>query len=374
MKILYSADVVHANNFDFVRVLLATTVVFHHSYLVYDGNIYRDPLWIWSDHQLSSGTWAVNFFFAISGFLISQSWERDPQYVRFLQNRIFRIYPAFIAVSLLGALLFAPLGRGWPTAFLAYWSEIRPRGLLFMIATLRESILPPTFMSLPFPNTLNLSLWSISYEFVCYQLLPLAALMGAGAKPVRILGIFATVLVLNIAHHHAYQIYNVTGKIDLQIIPYYPAAYYERLLNLEHLLLPFTAGMCFYSYRHHVPRSRLGLLFSLLVLVVTLRSGVGFEMAQAVFGTYVLLYFIFQQHVSLHGFAKFGDFSYGIYLYGWPILQLLLLYARVPLTVWSLFTWTMSLVLPIAALSWHLIEKPALRLKRLTLLQVGMEK
>ncbi|OUJ72741.1 hypothetical protein BXP70_17750 [Hymenobacter crusticola] len=362
-KALYPVGVAHANNFDFIRVLLATAVVFCHSYGVYDGTIERDPLWRWSGHQLSVGTAAINFFFAISGFLVSQSWTREPHYLRFLQKRVLRIYPGFVAVCLLEALLFGPLGRGWPPAFRAYWSEVGIRGFLFRTATLREPILPPTLLQLPIPNFLNASLWSISYEFVCYQLIALAAVLGAWTKPARILWLFLGLLVLNIGHYPVYQLYNVAGTLDPHLLPYYPALYAERLLTLEHLLLPFTAGMCCYAYRHHLPRSRWGLLLSLLALAGTLRTGVGFEIAQAVFGVYVLLYVSLQQRVTFPRFAQFGDFSYGIYLYGWPLLQLVLLYAQGHLTVGGVFGCTMALVVPVAALSWHLVEKPFLRFK-----------
>jgi peptidoglycan/LPS O-acetylase OafA/YrhL len=66
--------------------------------------------------------------------------------------------------------------------------------------------------------------------------------------------------------------------------------------------------------------------------------------------------------VRLHGFAKYGDFSYGIYLYGWPIQQLLMMYAGRVLNVYGLFIVAMALVLPAAAFSWFCIERPFLRL------------
>src|SRR5688500_7314075 len=111
MGMLYPIERSHENNFDFSRVVLATIVVLCHSYVIYDGNLLREPLWQLSQHQLTLGTFAINFFFVISGFLICQSWDRSQNLLYFLKKRILRIYPGFIFVCLACAFLFAPLGR-----------------------------------------------------------------------------------------------------------------------------------------------------------------------------------------------------------------------------------------------------------------------
>jgi peptidoglycan/LPS O-acetylase OafA/YrhL len=365
MKTLCPATGEYKNNFDFTRVILATLVVFCHSYVIYYGNIEREPLWCLSKHQLSIGTCAINFFFMISGFLVSQSWNRRDGYFSFLMKRVLRIYPGFILVCIFCIVLFAPLGLRTYTLrdIHEYWAQINLRHLLFTLLTLREPVLPETFKSVPFPNSVNVSLWSILYEFICYQVIPLFAILGAFNKPIRALAIFGLVLASNLIHYQVYQLYNTTGTFWYDLAPYYPHRYFEQFLNFEHLLLPFITGIVFYNYRHYLPRSRYLLILSSISLIVAALWVPYFEITQSIFGAYILFYFLFNEQVTLQNFARYGDFSYGIYLYGWPLQQLIMLYIGRRLNVFCLFLASMLLVLPLAALSWHLIEKPFLRLK-----------
>ena len=115
MEPLYSDKTGHKNNFDFIRFALAVFVVFTHSYFVYYGPaifFQKEPLWLLTNHQLTFGTLAVNFFFIISGFLVLQSLLRSKNYFSFLKKRVLRIYPAFIVVYFFCAFIVAPLWNG----------------------------------------------------------------------------------------------------------------------------------------------------------------------------------------------------------------------------------------------------------------------
>ncbi|WP_426060959.1 acyltransferase family protein [Hymenobacter sp. B1770] len=362
MVTLYPSENNYKNNFDFSRVVLATIVVFCHCYVIYDGSLLREPLWRLSNHQLTLGTFAINFFFVISGFLISQSWDRSRNLPYFLKKRFLRIYPGFIFVCLACAFLFAPLGRTLPTTITEYWSSIDFKHFALRTLTLREPILPETYKTLPYPGSINGSLWSISYEFICYIIIPVCALVGAFQQRGRVLLIFLVVLLINVVDYKAYYLRGPYAPLGFGLMPQYFQVYSPKWLTLIHLLLPFVAGMCFYTYRQYIPRSIYLVAFSIAVLVLTLRWLNFFEIAQSVFGAYVLFYFVFNQKVRLHRFAKYGDFSYGIYLYGWPVQQLVMLYAGHSMGVYGLFLVSMVIVMPCAAISWFLVEKPFLRL------------
>ena len=94
----------YANNIDALRLILASLVVISHSYgLTAERGGERDPLFRWLNHRLTLGEMAVYWFFVLSGFLISQSWERSiasrsPLVAAggFLRKRICRIYPGFL--------------------------------------------------------------------------------------------------------------------------------------------------------------------------------------------------------------------------------------------------------------------------------------
>jgi peptidoglycan/LPS O-acetylase OafA/YrhL len=98
-----------ANNFNFLRLLLATLVILSHSPEIVDGNRNREIL-TQIFHTVSFGELAVDDFFILSGYLIMQSWQRDPRLFDFFKKRILRIYPGFIVASLISAFVFGPLG------------------------------------------------------------------------------------------------------------------------------------------------------------------------------------------------------------------------------------------------------------------------
>ena len=81
------------------------------------------------------------------------------------------------------------------------------------------------------------------------------------------------------------------------------------------------------------------------------------------FGSYVVFYLAFSLHFRMYRWARFGDFSYGVYLYAWPVQQMLLLYFEPSMNVWNLFSLATLISVFLAVLSWNIVEKPALSLK-----------
>ncbi|MFT2007680.1 acyltransferase family protein [Pontibacter sp. 13R65] len=367
--LLYPADKYRQNNFDFIRLLLAATVVFSHSYVIYNGVVDDEPMWKLSKSQAAFGTLSLNFFFIISGFLIAQSWVNSTSFISYLQRRITRIYPGFMVVSLFTVFIFGAIGTWTPNAGYAalqtYYAEINLLSLLKRCLLLQIPKVPVTLLDVPVQNYINGTLWSISYEFICYLIIPLLTLLGLFRKKLAPLLFFVVVLCFNIWHAQQYQQYNSQGIIDSNLLPSFFSSYGKEFINLEHFLMFFLAGMCFYFYRNYIPKLRVLLLVSVIIMLLSINIYPLMELAQSVFGSYILFYFIFSDKVKLHEFSRFGDFSYGIYLYGWPVQQLVMLYLGKELTVMGLFMVSMAIVTPIAAFSWFLIEKPALKLKNL---------
>ena len=366
MENLYSEKIGHRNNFDFLRFTLAVSVIFTHGYVIYYGKIDPEPLWRLSRHQLGVGTLALNFFFVISGFLVLQSWAHSKGGLDFLKKRILRIYPGFTVVCLLGALLFGPMGNGslanlFPS-IVDYWKDIDFHKLATSTVLLLPPELPETLKQAPCPNDINTSIWTIWYEFICYLVILAVGLLGFYNKKLTPLILFAFVYGLNIWHHEAYQHYNQEGILDWQIGSL-DETIIEQILNFEHFINFFLAGACFYYYREYIPKSRYLVLLSIITLLITLRWVRVFELAQVIFGSYLLFCFAFSKKIRFYNFAKYGDFSYGIYLYGWPIQQLVLLYFGYRLNVAGTFFVSLLFVFPFAFFSWHLVEKQFLRLK-----------
>ena len=91
------------NNFDLLRLALAILVIFSHSYQLVTGGETAEPLHAATRGQLSSGLLAVGWFFAISGYLITQSWENSRTLWSYLKKRVYRIYPGFIVAMAVAA-------------------------------------------------------------------------------------------------------------------------------------------------------------------------------------------------------------------------------------------------------------------------------
>ncbi|UFH56371.1 acyltransferase [Spirosoma sp. KNUC1025] len=378
MDNIFKAESGHKNNFDFVRFILAVLVVFSHCYVIYYGNVSEEPFEQLSKGQLALGTFAVNCFFIISGFLITQSWERSENFLAYLKKRVLRIYPGFIVVCFAGAYIFAPLGlyvMRYPEYMVQYWSYIDVPDLILTTLRLGTPLLPATFKNMPWPNVVNGSLWSIPYEFVCYLIIPL--LFFSKRK-------FTLWTVIIIAIGCNIYDYNIYHKSDLKeiwqhwFIPvdfqfFFNNVTIKVLLNFEHVVYPFIAGIFFYTYRNYIPSSIYLVILSIIILSITIYIGKYFEIMQPIFGSYLLFYFVFNPHITFHNFAKYGDFSYGVYLYGWPVQQLVTLYFGDTLTVWGIFFISMLFTLPLAALSWYFIEKPFLSLKKKKLKVVSLD-
>jgi peptidoglycan/LPS O-acetylase OafA/YrhL len=117
------------------------------------------------------------------------------------------------------------------------------------------------------------------------------------------------------------------------------------------------------QYKDLIPIRRSFAAVALAILLVTGLWTGGFFIAMATVGVYLLFYVAFEPAIPLANFGKRGDFSYGLYLYGWPIQQLLLLYVPT-ITPMGIFWCALPLTLVAAILSWHFIEEPCLRRKK----------
>jgi peptidoglycan/LPS O-acetylase OafA/YrhL len=331
-----------ANNFDLIRLLLAVLVILSHSYIMFDGKDSSDPLAA-IFHGVTLGEFAVDGFFLLSGYLIVQSWEKGPNLRYFIMKRVLRIYPGFIVAGLLSALVVGPLGA----QAASYFSELEVFKLAKSMLLLKVPAVPPSFESLPYP-TVNGSMWTIFFEFVCY--LAVAVLGLAGAIRVRRYWMVATLalVLLDMAQH------------ALHFLPsqnfYFPAL---RLSTF------FFIGGCFYLFRERIPFHLLQPM-PMLACVLLLLAGISFKelpnFVLAVGAGYLLFCVAFWQQPMLGWYRRFPDMSYGVYLYGWPVQKLLLWY--VPgMTPRTLFASALACSLSLGLVSWYAIERPFLRLK-----------
>lgn len=161
----------HENNYDFLRLLLATMVIWAHSYALLGET---EP----TLGGISVGALAVNGFFAISGCFITISWLRSRSLWSFARKRIARIYPGFLAAAVLCLLFVLPVASSRGISSISSISTAKTTAYLL---TLRLPPTPGVFPGLAVP-AINGSLWTIKYEFMCYMALAMLGLLGVVNK------------------------------------------------------------------------------------------------------------------------------------------------------------------------------------------------
>jgi peptidoglycan/LPS O-acetylase OafA/YrhL len=321
------------NNFNLVRLVLALLVLLAHSPELVDGDARRELL-MKTFGSMSFGGFAVGGFFLLSGYLIMQSWDSQPEAWAFLKKRLLRIYPGFIVASLVCAFVVGPLASESSEYFTKFDGLDFIKGIVF----LGIPVLPTVFEGTHFPST-NGSMWTIALEFSCYLLILLAGVTGILRMRNLCIGLtatlFLTLIVLKLAN---------IPILDLRLFSY------------------FLSGACYYMYRDSIKYSGFVAISLAAVVCACMFSWRGADIALASIGGYVFLYAARKRSAMLSQFNRLPDVSYGAYLYGWPIQKLLLWYIP-SLSPWALFVLAVPASLLAGTISWYLVEKPALRFK-----------
>ena len=344
------------NNFDFLRFFFASLVILSHSYLLLapDG-LDREPLWRLTRMKMNFGTLGVACFFAISGFLITHSWLRTSSAADYFKKRALRIYPGWIVALLFCVFVVAPLLR--PDHGLAL-HDIGTYGFLSQLFLRNIGIL----RTLPGIGLPNGSTWTIPFEILCYFLVAVFGLLGWLRRPPLVAGCAALLLIA----------LNWPGLRLLPMLwpPFglHPLPYVGWLWPLPMFATYFLSGMLLFLFRARIPHSPWLLAASVVLVGLTLGR---LPLANVFFwvfptaGCYILFYLAFLPVGNLYAWAKHGDLSYGIYLYAYPIQRLLVAeqFRGFHLSPLTLFLLAWVLACGAAALSWHFVERPFLKLK-----------
>jgi len=337
------------NAFAFLRLALALLVVAGHAWEV--GGFGRDPLHAFAGVTL--GALAVHGFFVVGGFLVAGSFEHSRSLRDYVAKRALRILPGYwacLAVTVAGvvplALALAPAASASLAEALAYAARnAAVRMLQPGIGTL--------FSTHPAVGVVNGSLWSLFPELLCYAGLGLFGTLGLlrTGRRLILLGLAVSAAVLFACS--PWLLDRCAG------FPWVSKLWY--LLQLAALFAFFTAGACLWAFRTVLPFgpwSRRG-----AIVTAALMLAVG---AYPFAGPLLLPFAVIALAASLPWTTcdRFGDFSYGLYLYHYPVQQLLLAgQVRAP-SPWLFFAQTVAATAPLAWLSWHCVEHPAIRLRR----------
>ncbi len=347
--------------FDFLRVALAISIVFAHSFQVNSGlpNLRSGhPAWFLVVSQ-------VPMFFALSGFLVTGSalrlTLRD-----FILNRGLRIVPALAMEIFIAAIVLGPILSVLPAR--EYFSGHEFRMYFFNIIGFPKFLLPGLFRSNPLSGIVNGSLWTIPFEIGCYVIMSIFIYFGIVRSKKRVtiavVTIFMLVIVLGaIMTQPWFEDLSTTPRLLWAVV-----LNYANPLNTN-LYLYFTAGIMAYVFRYHIPFNHMiAIACAVAIVLITvigssnLQSGI-YEFLFVPIITYMTVY-IGMLEIPPMPIYKHGDYSYGIYLYGFPLQQSIILLHGGRMNVMLHFAISLVLVTAMAMMSWHVVEKPTLRLRK----------
>ena len=330
----------HLNNFDFLRIAAAILVFISHAFCIYG----KDELKLLSSgfgfSGITLGTLGTSMFFAISGYLIAQSWVRTQALIPFLKKRILRLYPAIIVNFLVVTFVIAPAASILDISayFQAAFWQI-PQLMLGSFA-FKMPDLPGVFLSSPIPHAVNVPLWTLVFEALCYLVICACGIISDVKK---ILPCLTAVYVLCFFD----KIFFPKFDTDLGLI--YCAT--------------FLLGACFCLYEQQVKYHHGLALLCFSSLLALMLSNTYWLPVYALTTTYLTLYAALYTRY-LGNFARYGDFSYGLYIYAWPLQQTCAVLFHFEPAMFYIFTLSSFLVTFIfAALSWHSVERRALAYK-----------
>lgn len=333
------------NNFTLLRLVAALCVLYGHSYALSVGvsNIH-DPIsqFIIEFCGESLPDLAVDLFFVTSGFLVTASYyQRDSLYA-FCEARALRIFPGLLVAVLFCVFIIGSISTTVSLtnyfSSASTWSYIKHN---IMLLNGIQFDLPAVFISNPFPSSVNGSLWTLPIELWMYIFI-------------------ATLGVLNIIHQRATFNLALLASIILysQISTQFLIFETSRTV---HLGLLFFIGAFFYINRKLISLN----IGWLIVIGISAYMAKGTPISllfKSIFFTYFTLFVALHPKLRLPSIDRYGDISYGLYIYAFPVQQLLAQF--IPgITPLKMIFCSLLITVILAYFSWRYIEKPALSLK-----------
>ena len=329
-----------SNNLDALRLVGALAVIFGHAYHIV-GRPFENPVVAGYPVQ----TLGVIIFFSISGYLITASWSRTRNPVSYLAARSLRIFPALVVVVLVCMFVIGPVVSVLPNS--QYFDAPNFWSYLGNIILRPQYELPGVWGDHPYPNAVNGSLWTLPAEFFCYLLVPLVFLAPKVAR-IPVIGLLLAASVW----------YSMTPPLESMVV------WHSRISDNALMWVFFAAGAILRLLAERGLRFRtdvaVGLLAVHLVIAGTLPQHI--TKVAWLFLPYVVLAVGLASTPYVRRASRYGDLSYGLYLWAFPVQQLVI-------DLWGVQRMSVNLLIvtaltaALALVSWHVVEHPSLKLK-----------
>ncbi|MDR6377328.1 acyltransferase family protein [Paraburkholderia caledonica] len=323
------------NNADLLRLIAACAVIWGHAYGL-TGSSVQEPVsrLLGFDY---SGSLAVKFFFFVSGLLVTNSWISNPSAVRFVCARAFRILPALVMSAAICLLILGPLLTELPRR--VYFSNTWIYWHIFTKPAMGY-LLPGALLHNPNPVA-NGVLWTIPYELAMYGLLLCAGVCGLLRLKWLASATLVAIIVLFIARPETVTALGFIYTYDAGLLPAF-----------------FAAGALFALHKDRVVINGAvvaGLVLTAFVLKGSPAFRYCFYAAFLMTALWIMtLRLVRQIHLG-------GDYSYGVYLFGWPVQQTIIaVFPKLGLAANQALS--IVIALAIAAVSWHIVERRFIRI------------
>jgi peptidoglycan/LPS O-acetylase OafA/YrhL len=342
------------NAFDMTRLILAWLVLYSHSYpLFYGPERLGDVLARLTGNQIDFGSLAVICFFVISGFLVTQSILNSKGYIDYFFKRSLRIFPALIAAAVIFSVAVGPFLSDLKLK--EYFNSTVGKYIIDTITlniTGFQSTINDVFSINPYPSAINGSAWSLKHEFACYIILALLYFFFIIKHKLLLLCTTATVFILVIL--------NISNGFYLHQSDFW---IFIEPAQFTKLLFYFFAGSLFYVFREKIYYNNRFVLLTTILIILSIKTNT-LQYAMLICLPYLLLSICIR--IKFSSFSKYGDFSYGMYIYAFPTQQSVLYVFSDKINFIGFVSVSTLVTLILAILSWKFIEEPALRLKKLT--------
>jgi len=337
------------NHFNLIRFFAAIAVIFSHSYDLSLGSNALEPLKKLTGYSL--GSLAVDIFFFTSGYLVTASLLKKKNSYDYFKSRILRVYPGLIfSVILTTFLLWLLLSK---LSFYEFFSSSLTLEYIIKNSTLIFGVayeLPNTFHENPYPIATNGSLWSLPHEIRAYIAL---YLMFYVLKKTRLLN-------------------SKEGTKAIFLLVWCSVAFIPNTLILFDISTPHTVNLFFplfniflsgsliYLFREKITLSvrNVFICVTLSFVLYLFYRNLAIAIYPLILG-YIVIFLSYFYKGFLLNFNRLGDYSYGLYIYAFPIQQYFVS-TLTNVTVMELFFLSLITSIAFAIISWFLIEKPIL--------------
>jgi peptidoglycan/LPS O-acetylase OafA/YrhL len=334
------------NNLNLIRFLAALSVLVSHSYVISTGDVNSEPLRLWLG--ITPGNIAVDIFFYLSGFLVTSSILKSKNALDFLLSRFLRIFPALSVMLFATVFLLGPLVTKFSLKnYFIFETYYYLKHSLILVAGISTE-LPGVFTNNPYPFTVNGSLWTMPWEVRCYLALLLIWIL--------------TKLTGKLSNHF-FLISTLIFSGVLYLLLLYLHQIYPPLVPTISSLTMFAFGALTWQIRNIFKIGHL-LAWSLLLTLI-LTSFISINLFKVIYPfllAYIVIYFSYMPRGFLMKYNSVGDYSFGVYLYAFPIQQTVAM--QIPnISPLNLTAISSVATITCAFLSWHLIEKKSLGFK-----------